>query len=236
MIQCVIIDDERPSIKQLTRYIESVPQLTLVGSTTSPIEGIEMITRLRPDVAFLDIQMAEMSGMEVARLTRGICRVIFCTAYAEFAVESYTLDAVDYLKKPIEFDRFEYAIKKLAGLLSLPFFPSSNNKKNYQFIKDKGKMVKLDFEDIDYIMSVGNYVNFYYGGQVATGYYNFKEVEDFLPMDDFCRVHKSFIIPLNKISHIEGRDIHLSTSTKIIPLGDHYRRTFFLKIKGSPNN
>ncbi len=231
MIRCMIIDDEQPSINLLKMYIEKIPVLEVVGEAINPIEGIDMVTKLKPDVVFLDIQMYEMNGMDVARLIKGKSRIIFCTAYAEFAVESYQLDAVDFLQKPIEFERFEFAIQKLATQLSLPFIPQSNIDKGYQFIKtERGKMVKIDYDDIDYIKGLRNYVEFYCGSQRILAHYTLREVETIFPARLFCRVHKSYIIPINKITQIQGRQISLNSTGTAIPLSDHYRQAFFLSI------
>lgn len=206
----------------------------MIGQYTNPLKGMDAIVRDKPEVVFLDIQMRQMSGMEVARLIRGTSRVIFCTAYEEFAVESYVVDAVDYLQKPIEFDRFEFAIKKLSILLSLPFIPHAKQKRGYQFIRtERGKMVKIDFEDIDYLKGSGNYTEFHCGPKKYMAYYTLKDTEQFLPRELFCRVHRSFIIPIDKIQLIYGREISLTTSKTRIPISDQYYEAFMLAIRSS---
>lgn len=233
MIKCIAIDDEAASLSILKQYIEQIPQLSLIGQTTKPRDGLDMIMNLHPDVVFLDIEMRPMSGMEVARKVTGTTKIIFCTAHPEFAVESYELEAVDYLQKPIEFDRFEMAIKKLAVQLSIPFTTHGNPRRGYQFIRtERGKMVKINYVDIDFVKGAGNYTEIYCGPKKYTAYYVLKDVELFLPQEMFCRVHRSYIIPLDKISQIYGREISLTTVKERIPISDQYREAFMLAIRG----
>ena len=113
MIKCFIIDDEQPAINVLSAYISQIQELELVGSDTNPVKGIEKIKLLKPDVVFLDIQMNEMNGLDVMQILHKEIKVVFCTAYSQFAVESYDLNAVDYLMKPVSFARFMKTIDRL---------------------------------------------------------------------------------------------------------------------------
>jgi two-component SAPR family response regulator len=152
MINCFIIDDERAAVNIIKNYVSRVDSLNLLGESIDPQEGLRLVNELKPDLLFLDIQMNKMTGIELASLIKSNTKIIFCTAYSEFAVESYELNAVDYLMKPISFDRFLRAVKR--------FDDSSGNSVqdngisgDYIFIQteQKGKMVRVRFDDIEFI-------------------------------------------------------------------------------------
>lgn len=234
MIKCVIIDDEQPSINVLKGYIQKIPGLQLVGTAINPIEGIELVRGTRAEVVFLDIQMDEMNGIEVKQVLDPSVKVVFCTAYSEFAVTSYDLDAVDYLIKPIAFGRFVKAVQKLSdkllpGISTFEVIPH-----DYFYVKaeHKGKMIKIDIDDIDYIESRSNYVAFYRGSDVTLAYLTMKDLELRLPPSQFTRVHKSYIVALNRITAFENGSLLLKGKSARIPLGNNYKEAFMEKMKG----
>lgn len=229
MIKCIIIDDEQPAINVLENYIKRVPYLQLVGTATNPIQGIELINSTKPELVFLDIQMDEMSGIDVMKVLTDNVKVIFCTAFSEFAVTSYELNAVDYLMKPIPFDRFATAIKKVSplnitSLVNEPVITSND----YIFVKteQKGKMVKIDLDDIDFIEAMNNYIAFYRGKSKTLVYSTMKEIEGHLPRSKFLRIHKSYIIAINKISSLDNNCIILKNRTEQIPISLTYKTAF----------
>ena len=158
MIRCFILDDELPAIKVLKRYIKKMPQVVLIGYETNPLRGMARILQEKPDLVFLDIQMDDMNGIDVMRIIRQQTKVVFCTAYSEYAVTSYELEAVDYLLKPIEFERFVKAVQRVESLLQQEEPVAQRG--DYIYVKRglRGKFLKVDYADIDYVQASGNYV------------------------------------------------------------------------------
>lgn len=229
MIKCVIIDDEQPAISVLENYIKRIPHLQLIGTATNPIKGIEMVEKNMADLVFLDIQMDEMNGIDVKKTLDPGVGVIFCTAYSEFAVTSYDLNAIDYLMKPIPFDRFVKAIKKIQSVDKAIWTNDTDNISNdYIFVKtgQKGKMIKMDLDDIDFIEASSNYIAFH-GGKVKTLVYSsMKDIEKHLPGSQFMRIHKSYIISLNKTIAVENNFIILKNRAERLPLSATYKTAF----------
>ena len=236
MIKCVIIDDEPLAITVLENYIPKAPQLHLVGKTTNPIEGLEMIRSLKADLVFLDIQMDEMSGLEVAALLPPETKVIFCTAFEEFAVQTYNMEAVDYLLKPIALPRFLKAIDRASNIIlghSIKKLKEIPN--DYIFIKgdQKGKMVKLNFCEIEYVEGMKNYVAFYTARNKIMTHLTMKDVDNRLSKNNFIRVHKSYIVSIQHIVTIENSCIFLANRENAIPLSESYKAEFLDRVKGN---
>jgi DNA-binding LytR/AlgR family response regulator len=230
----MIIDDEQPAINVLKNYINRIPHLKLIGSETNPVTGIDIIRKEQPDVVFLDIQMDEMTGIEVMKEIGNTTKVIFCTAYSEFAVTSYELDAVDYLMKPIEFNRFLKSVQRLTDLINHQ--PASNTEalpNDYIFIKagQRGKMLKIDFDDIDYVEAMSNYIAFHRGSQKTLAYLTMKELEERLPASDFMRIHKSYIVSLKQIALMENNELILKKNSHRIPIGANYKEAFMTRMQ-----
>lgn len=234
MLKCMIVDDEQPSINILTGYIKRIPGLELVATATDPIKGIELLRNHPVDVLFLDIQMDEMTGIEVKKAIDKHIKVIFCTAYSEFAVTSYELDAVDYLVKPIGFNRFVKAVKRISDKVLPEVNINEAITDDYFYVKaeHKGKMVKIDLVDIDYIEARNNYVAFHRGKDVTMAYLTMRELEKRLPASQFARVHKSYIVAINRISELENGSLLLKQGAVQIPLGDSYKSLFLERMKG----
>ena len=227
MINCLIVDDEQHAIDILTHYVSQTPQLTLVGSTTNPIEALQLVTTQKAELVFLDIQMPELSGIDFIKALNGKAKVILTTAYSEFALESYELDVVDYLLKPIRLPRFLAAVQKAVKDLGEEETTATPiaAEDDYIFVKteSKGKLLKINLADIDYIEGMKNYVAIYRGGQKTMVYTSMKEREERLPSPLFIRVHKSFIIPISRITGIEGNMVRLEGVTAEILIGDSYK-------------
>jgi DNA-binding LytR/AlgR family response regulator len=223
---CIIIDDEPSAIGVLEFFIEKVPYLTLLGSFKNPIEAIECVRQNKPDITFLDIQMEIMSGMEVARLIQDKTNIVFTTAHAEYAIESFDYIVLDYLMKPIAFERFMKAIQKV---------PSQSKEQEHLFIKTdvRGKMSKIMLDDVLYIEGYGNYVKFHKASECVVALLTFKELEERLSPSQFIRVHKSHIVAIDQISGIEGNEIIIGYKTKEIkiPVGGTYRDDLLTIIK-----
>jgi DNA-binding LytR/AlgR family response regulator len=228
MINCFIIDDEQHAIDILMHYISQTPYLHLAGSATNPIEALQIVAEQNIDVVFLDIQMPELSGIDFVKAVGSKTKIILTTAYSEFALESYDLDVVDYLLKPIRLPRFLQAVQKAVKLLR-ENHPAEGTEKSdeddYIFVKteSKGKLLKINLPDIDYIEGMKNYVAIYQGGRKTLVYTSMKELEERLPHKSFIRVHKSFIIPVAKITGIEGNLLRLKDITAEIQIGEGYK-------------
>lgn len=228
MINCIIVDDEQHAIDILVHYVKQTPHLNLLATTTNPIEALQIIATQKVDLIFLDIQMPELSGMDLIKAINGKAKVILTTAYSEFALESYELDVVDYLLKPVRLPRFLQAVQKAVKELE-----ERNDEKHtlaeseddYIFVKteSKGKLLKINLNEIDYIEGMKNYVAIYCSGKKTLVYTSMKDLEERLSRKQFIRVHKSFIIPIAKITGIEGNILRLKNVTAEILIGDNYK-------------
>lgn len=227
MIKCLIVDDEQHAIDVLIHYISQTPHLQLEGSTTNPIEGLQIIATQNIDLVFLDVQMPELTGIDFIRAINGKAKVILTTAYSEFALEGYDLDVVDYLLKPIRLPRFLTAVQKAVKIIQDDHKSerSINAEDDYIFVKteSKGKLLKINLDDIDYIEGMKNYVCIHRGTQKTLVYTSMKEIEEHLPNHQFIRVQKSFIIPIARITGIEGNIVRLKNVTADIQIGESYK-------------
>lgn len=228
MINCIIVDDEQHAIDILVHYVKQTPHLNLVATTTNPIEALQIVASQKIELIFLDIQMPELSGMELIKAINGKAKVILTTAYSEFALESYELDVVDYLLKPVRLPRFLQAVQKVINEIEDPLDESQavpDLEDDYIFVKteSKGKLLKINLDEIDYIEGMKNYVAIFCGGKKTLVYTSMKDLEERLSKRQFIRVHKSFIIPIAKITGIEGNLLRLKNVSTEILIGDNYK-------------
>lgn len=233
MLKCFLIDDEPSAINILKGHVEKTPFLELVGSSNDPLKALEMIREQKIDLIFLDIQMPNLTGLDLIKLLPVETKIIITSAFKEYAVEGFNHEALDYLVKPISFERFLNAAQR--GLnnssKSVSKKEPEEEKDDYFFVKTetKGKVVKISFQDIMYFEGLKNYVSIYTKGDRIIAYLSFKELENKLP-ESFMRVHKSYIIALKRIKAVEGSQIFLNDVTPPIPLGNTYRKMFFNKL------
>lgn len=235
MINCLIVDDEQHAIDILTHYVKQAPYLNLLHSTTNPLEVLDWVNNKKIDILFLDIQMPEISGLDIIRAIQGKTRVILTTAYSEFATEGFDLEVVDYLLKPISLPRFLKAVQRAVNIITLST-PSQNEEPvedDYIFVKTefKGRMLKINLNEIDYIEGMKNYVAIYHYGQKTLALLNMKDLQERLPKKNFMRVHKSYIVSLNKIVAVEGNHIILRNIKADILLGETYKVDFLESMK-----
>lgn len=241
MLRCIAVDDEAYATRLLGSYIQKIPTLALVGTTTNPLEALQWVQEGRADLVFLDMQMPELTGLQFLKICGPRCKVILTTAYPEYALEGYEHDVVDYLLKPIAFDRFLRAVQKAQALLpaaapALPPAPPLSAplvapSAEYLFVKgeSKNKYLKLNYADILYIQGLKNYVSIHTLGQRVVTYQTLRDLEAQLPQPPFVRVHKSFIISLHHLRMVEGNTLHVSTES--ITVGETYREEFFKLIR-----
>jgi two-component system LytT family response regulator len=232
MIRCLVVDDEPLALHVLEDYIHKIPFLQLVKSTTNPIEALTLVQQGSVDLVFLDVQMPELTGIQFLKIANGKCRVILTTAYSQYALEGYELDVVDYLLKPIAFDRFYKAAQKVFNSINpvnaIPVKDEPNQKdilSDFIFVKTEHKIQKVYLHDILYIEGLKDYISIFTPNERIITLQNMKKMEDSLPEKCFVRVHRSYIVSLDKIDSIERSRIWIGE--KIIPVGDTYRELFF---------
>ena len=223
-IKCIVVDDEPLAVSLLGSYVEKIPFFELVFSTENPIEALEYIRKNEADLIFLDIQMSELTGINFMKIVGDKMKYILTTAYAEYALEGYEHNVIDYLLKPISFDRFQKS-----ALKAQERFPNETSQNSYFFIKSSGQQHKINFDEILYIESIKDYVNIKTDNQEYIVLDTLKSLENQLP-ENFARVHKSFILNLDKIEKIDVRNVFLN-SGKEIPIGETYKSEFFQKLK-----
>lgn len=232
MIKCVIIDDEQDAINVLKKFISMLPKIKLVGASTNPDLVLKIILKENPDVVFLDIRM---DGITEAKAIPEKIKIVFCTAYPEFAVESYDLDTVDYLMKPVIFSRFARTIQPVIdALASKPSITEEAIPGDYIFVKtgQRGKLIRIDFDDIDLVESQDHYIIFYSGDKKTMAYLTLKKIEERLPSSQFMRVHRSYIVALKQIVSLTNWELTLKRCSQRIPLGTNYKDAFMKRIKG----
>lgn len=229
-LTCIIVDDEPPAIRILEKYTEQMPGLECVASTRKSLEALQLAERYQPDVVFLDIQMPDLTGIQLSKLINNKTQVVFTTAYAQFAVEGFELDATDYLLKPISFNRFIAAVEKVKKQKENSHLSPSSSRTDYFFVKTDGKnrfkQVKID--DIHYLESIKNYVVIHIVDEQIVTYNTLKYFEESLPSTYFIKIHKSFIVALDKIEKTDTNEVWVLQ--KSLPLGDTYKSVFFEKI------
>jgi two-component system, LytTR family, response regulator len=234
MISCIIVDDEQHAIDIIEHYIKQTPHLKLVATFTNPIEALQLLTQEKIDLVFLDIQMPELSGLDFIKAIRGSSKVILTTAYSEYALEGYDLYVVDYLLKPVRLPRFLAAVQKAVEQINPGSQAREDEEEDYIFVKTelKGKLLKINLPEIDYIEGMKNYIAIHRSGQKTMVYTTLKELEERLPKKQFIRVHKSFIIPVSKITGIEGNLLRLKDINAEIIIGENYKAELMEIIKG----
>jgi two-component system, LytTR family, response regulator len=237
MIRCLLVDDEQHAVDILIHYIKQIPFLHLEAATTNPLDALKIIHAGQADLIFLDIQMPEISGIDFIKAINGKEKVILTTAYSEFAMEGFDLEVVDYLLKPIVFPRFLKAAQRAMHSITAQRVNNMNDdtiEDDYVFVKteQKGKMLKVNLKDIDYIEGMKNYVAIHHNRQKTLVYLNMKDLEERLPRKYFRRIHKSFIVAVNKITAIDGNNIILNNQKTDIVLGETYKTAFYEIMKG----
>ena len=223
MIKCIIIDDEPLAIQLLSSYLNKLENFELVDTFTNPLEAIPLITKNNIDLILLDIQMPELNGMDLARLVQGKSEIIFTTAYPVHAVEGFELKALDYLVKPINFERFLIAVNRIVEKQT-PATSDSPVSKDYIFIKTELRLEKIKLNDIYYFKGMGDYCSVVLKDKKILTLENLKSFVEKLSQNNFIRVHKSYIISLDKIEYIERGKIKILN--EFIPIGATYEQGF----------
>lgn len=227
-ISCVIVDDEPLARSLLKDYVSKVPSLKLVDVCSSPLAAMEVLKANSVDLLFLDIQMPEITGISLLKILKKRPLVVLTTAYSEYALESYELDVVDYLLKPITFQRFLQAVDKVSSRLQQPPVPVEkvvpSAAQPFIFVKDGTKLVKVKWEDILYIEGLKDYVTIHTRQQKIVSLQRLKTLEEQLPSEQFIRIHNSFIVALNAIDSVQKNEVHIGQAS--LPISDSYKKSF----------
>lgn len=238
MIKCLIVDDEPLALDILEDYISKIPFLTLFKRLQNPIEALTLVQEGNIDLVFLDVQMPELTGIQFLKIANNKCKVILTTAYSEYALDGYEHNVVDYLLKPIAFERFYKAAEKAQSILcnipSQPLPPAeiapptASFAHDFIFVKTEYKIQKIYLDDILFIEGLKDYISIYTKTERVITLQSMKKIDEALPNHLFVRVHKSYIVALDKIESIERSRITIGDKT--IPVGDTFREQFFKMI------
>jgi DNA-binding LytR/AlgR family response regulator len=226
LISCIIVDDEPLAVKLLESFVTKTPDLRLLGSFTDSVEAINAIKEQKPDLLFLDIQMPDLNGMELAHMIPANTRVIFTTAFKEYAFESYEVSALDFLLKPIRYNKFLSAVEKAKQWYEREPADEDNKTKSL-FIRVDGELRNVTIDNITYVSGMKDYVMFYLDGESKPliTHLTMKAVEAMLPTDRFLRVHRSYIIAVDKIKKIDRNDC-IYIGEEIIHVPEGYQQAF----------
>lgn len=225
MIRCIALDDEPLALEVLEEFCSRIDSIELLKTFTQPSEALKFLDNTLVDLIFLDIQMPEISGIDFYKSISQNTMVIFTTAYTEYAVEGFNLSAVDYLLKPFEYKRFLQATEKATdyyNYLNQSLYKNSQN----LYVRSEYSLIKIPCEEIQYIETLDDYIKIHCPGKkpILT-LMTMKSVMDKLPVNEFVRVHRSFIVPLKRIESVRGKIIELGVAQ--IPIGTKYEEAFF---------
>ena len=234
MIKCIIVDDEPLAVAQLEKYVERVPFLVNVGSCSSAVEAMDILSTGNVDAMFVDINMPDIDGVQLVRSLARPPMVVFTTAYSEYAIEGFRLDAIDYLLKPIAFDSFLKAANKLKLIYGIknPAQPAVEQgdavANDCLYVKSDYKMLRVPISSIKYIEGMSEYVRIFVedSAKPIVSLLSMKKVEECLPADAFMRVHRSYLVNLNKVKEVSKMRI-VYDGDVYVPIGEMYKDKFF---------
>ncbi len=224
---CLIVDDEPLAVALMENHIRQVPFLALAGKCFNAMEAIAFLEKNEVDLIFLDIEMPYLTGMQLKSFLPEKQKVIFTTAYSDFAIESYEKNAFDYLLKPITFERFLKSVKRLQSIESIKPAIVPSSAESHIFVKSGREIIKLEYDDILYIEGLKDYVSLVTDTDKVITYKLMRELEETLP-GNFARVHLSYIINCNKIKKISDNQVIIQE--KNIPISEKYRDSFLQKV------
>ena len=228
-LRCVIVDDEPVAREIIESFVVKTPNLELLKSCKNASEAIVFMQNEEVDVFFLDINMPEITGLSLAKIINRKAKIIFTTAYRDYAVDGFNLNVIDYLLKPIAFDRFLEAVQKV---FDNSFEPKLNMQtkiaKDFMFVRADRKMVKIDFQDILFIESLGDYVKIFTKDSTVITRETISNLEDKLIGENFMRVHRSFIVSITKITSYTNEFIEVNN--KAIPISRSYKEAVLQKL------
>ncbi len=228
MIRCLAIDDEPLALRQITGYIKKTPFLELAGQCESALKAIEVLENTKIDLMYVDISMPDLSGMDFVKTLENPPKIVFVTAYSEYALEGFRVEAIDYLLKPISYVDFLKSANRVKKWFETHQKKSYEirSSKDFLFIKSEYKILRISFSDIEYIEGMSEYIRIHLtDARPVMTLLSLKYVEEILPSDRFMRVHRSYIVNLSKISVIERNRI-IFNGNVYIPVSDQYKSNF----------
>ncbi len=228
MINCIIVEDAPLAVDKLKNFISKVPLLDLAGTFDNGLDAFDFLQSNTIDLLFLDIQMEQFTGLQLLQALHTRPHIIIVSAYGEYAVQGFEYDVTDYLLKPYSFERFLKAVNKVqTEMASNP--PAQPLPKDYIFLKTEYRMVRINLCDILYIEGKGAYLHVITDTTRIMTLLSFKEIESLLPAKQFIRIHKSYLIAINKIDNIERNVVKIANIR--IPIGKSYLKDFYLRLQ-----
>ena len=235
-LRCFVVDDEPLAVKMLENFIARTPFLELVASFTDPVLALSEMRTQAPDLVFLDIQMPDLSGMELSRMVPAGTRIIFTTAFKQYAFESYEVSALDFLLKPIRYQKFLeaaekarewFTLKEAATAAAAPAAAPAPEAKTSTFFKVDGALRKVEFDDILFVEGMKDYVMVFLASQKQplVTHVTMKGMEEMLPSGQFMRIHRSFIVALDKVASVSGTG-DVKVGDRLLHVSDAYREAF----------
>lgn len=221
-IKCIVVEDEPLAMERTTSYIRKIPVLELIGSFDNAMDAYRFLQTDKADLIFLDINLGELSGIQLLESTKLNSHVIITTAYPEYALKGYDLNVTDYLLKPFLFDRFFQAVDKV---VAASHKKEATDNKTFFFVKTETRLEKVFFEDVLFIEGMRDYRRIHTSSKKIMTLQTFAELETILPEKIICRVHKSWMVSINKIETIEKDSIRINQQE--IPISESYRKHFF---------
>lgn len=235
LLNTIIVDDELPAIDVIKYHATTTPFINIIGTFTNPIEALQFVNSNKVDLVFIDIQMPELNGLDFVKAIGDTSKVILTTAYSEFAVDGFELEVLDYLVKPVSLPRFVKAAQRALNIVSNESGGKAETAFDDDFIlirtDQKGKLMKIMLNDIDYIEGMKNYVAIYHVGQKTMALLNMKDLEERLPDRYFMRIQKSYIVSLSRISMIEGNMVMLKNYSEKLAIGESYKQQLMQVMK-----
>lgn len=228
-INCLIVDDEPVARKIVQEFVEEMDWLQLVGQAESPLKAINLLAQSSVDLLFLDIEMPQMSGLELLKNLPNPPAVIVTTAYPQYAPEGFELNVLDYLLKPISMERFLKAALKAKAFFEQKNKTSTPNA-DYFFVKCDGNIERIELRELLYVKALENYIIIQTAQRKYITYLTMKGLEDYLPTEQFIKIHKSYLIPIAKIDRIEGNEVHIGNEK--LPLSRNLRAEVLERIEG----
>lgn len=228
-LRCIVADDEPLAMKLIESYVSRTDGLELAGGYTSAAAALDAITACAPDLAFLDIQMPKLSGLDIARAVKDTgVRVVFVTAYRDYAVEGFRVNALDYLMKPVSYDEFLEAVSRAREAMT----PEAPDTPAHIVVRSDYRQVRVDLDDILYVEGLKDYVKIFTASRERPllTQMSLKAAEQALPAARFMRVHRSFIVALERVTSFDRSQAVLDHGARI-PLGDTYRPAFLQKMQ-----
>lgn len=231
-VSCIIVEDQRPAQKILEKYIDDTPELKLSGTFNNALEAATYLKSNTVELVFLDIHLPKLSGIDFLKIIPNPPKVIFTTAFPDYALTGFELNAIDYLLKPFDFSRFYQAVSKFINqrTVEIENIPTTNEKNHssYYFARLDRELIKINFEEIYYVQASGDFVNIFLRDKKILLSENLKVWEGLLVQNHFCKVHKSYIINIRHIDRVVGNIIHINNGQ--IPIGRSFKKSFMDQI------